>query len=308
MGRLIAPLIFCIMDINPISSGLGALGSVVTTGANMYEAKKQREWNESMLDKQNNFSLDMWNRTNEYNTPLAQVQRLQEAGLNPLYFGLDGSSASSFESASPLGYERPQFDSSANPITVGLSSALAEAQISNVQADTAKKSEETLSEVKRREKMSQEIENLKQENNNLLSQEGLNDAQRKQIEKNIEWLDRLNEANVAKIESETKLNQSQKHRIDELLEGEKILQSKSAEDFDYKWKKIRAEINKMSKETGLLAKDIENYALNHASNGFMGTGLSLQNLFRLLSGGKGNSNNGNYNPDSDIETLIREGQ
>lgn len=36
-----------------------------------------------LQDKQNQFNLDMWNLQNEYNSPQAQMQRFQEAGLNP---------------------------------------------------------------------------------------------------------------------------------------------------------------------------------------------------------------------------------
>ena len=69
---------------------------------------------------------------------------------------------------------------------------------------------------------------------------------------------------------------------------------------------IRAEIAKMAKETGLLEKDIENYALNQANNGFMGTGLSFQNLFRaLISSGRGSKERDI--PD-DVQDLINSGQ
>lgn len=267
-----------------ISAGSGFLGGLVSAGANLYEARKQRDWNEKMLDKQNDWSLEMWNRTNEYNDPSQQVQRLRDAGLNPLFYGLDGSSASSFESAQPLGYERAQFGATDNPVGLAFDSAVKNAQIANIQANTAKQSEETLSEIQRREKVSAEIDVARQELHNLIATEKLTDAQQRSVEKTIEWCDRINLANIAKTEAERKLSESQKNRIDALLEGEKLLQSKTIEDFDYKWRKIQTEISKISKETGLLDLDIENYALNHASNGFMGTGLSLQNFIRAIRG------------------------
>lgn len=82
---------------------LGFASTLLTNRANRKEAARQREWNEQMMDKQNEFSLDMWNKTNEYNDPSNAVQRLRDAGLNPLFYGLDGSStgaASGLESAS----------------------------------------------------------------------------------------------------------------------------------------------------------------------------------------------------------------
>lgn len=252
---------------------------------NREEAEKQRLWNEAMADKQNAWNYEMWMKQNEYNSPASQVERLRAAGLNPLFYGLDGSSAGEITAAQPLGYERAQISNLANPVAAGLDAAAAVAQISNIRADTAKKTQETESEIARREQIMQDIENAKQELKNKIAQEDLTKAQKTQIEKNLTWLDRLNEATIAEKDANAALNRSQKKRIDELLEGEKILQVKTAQDFDEKWSKIRSEIAKMSKETGLLEKDIENYALNHANNGFMGTGLSLQNIFRALGQG-----------------------
>ena len=86
--------------------------------ANKQAATEQMEWTERMMDKQNEWSLNMWNKTNEYNSPSAQFQRLKDAGLNPLYYGLDGSSAQAFQSAQPLSYERANIENRPNPIEV----------------------------------------------------------------------------------------------------------------------------------------------------------------------------------------------
>lgn len=247
---------------------------------NREEAEKQRNWSERLYNEQNAWNYEMWQQQNEYNSPLNQIERLKAAGLNPLYYGLDGSSAGEVTAAQPLAYERASIDNMPNPVASGMAAAAQVAQISNLQANTAKTGQETLTEVQKREQMQAEILKTKQELSNLVAQEGLTNAEREQIEKNISWLDRLNEATINMRESETALNQSQKKRIDELLEGEKIIQSKTAQDFDEKWKKIHAEIQKIAADTDIAVRDLEDYALNHASNGFMGTGLSLTNLFR----------------------------
>lgn len=276
---------------------------------NREEAEKQRLWSEKMYNEQNAWNYEMWLKQNEYNSPEAQVQRMRDAGLNPLFYGLDGSSAGDLSAAQPLAYERAQVGNQANPLGSFDDAALKVAQIGNIIADTAKKGQETQSEVYRRQQIQAQIENIKQENKNLLAQEGLTKSQKEQIDRNNAWLDRLNEAIVAEREANAALNKSQKNRIDELLEGEKILQAKSAEDFEHKWKKIKAEIGKIAKETGILDKDIENYALNHANNGFMGTGLSLNNLFRLKLSGKPDKGAPNYvDENTDPMQLAREGQ
>lgn len=274
------------------------------------EADVQRTWSEEMYNKQNAWNYEMWQAENAYNSPTAQVERLREAGLNPMFYGLDGTgNAGDLSAAQPLGYQRAEATGQVNPFAGADDIALRVAQIANIQADTAKKENENLTETQRREKLIADIANAKQENNNLLAQEGLTMAQREQIVKNNAYLDRLNEATLAEKEADAKLKESQKKRIDELLEGEKVLQAKTAEDFDRKWQKIRAEIGKMSAETGILAKDLENYALNHANNGFMGTGLSLNNLFRLRMSGKPIEGAPNYTDENtDPMDLARSGQ
>lgn len=248
---------------------------------NKEEAEKQRNWSEKMYNEQNAWNYEMWQQEKAYNTPSAQVERLREAGLNPMFYGLDGNSVgSAADAAQPLNYERASADNQPNPFAGFGDIATKIAQVGNIQADTAKKNNENLSVTAQREKTLAEIEEVKQEIKNKIANEKLTDTQREKLQKDMDWLDRLNQAELGYKESATKLNESQKKRIDELLEGEKIIQSKTIEDFDKKWQKIRAEIVKMAKETNLLEKDIENYALNHTNNGFMGTGLSIQNLIR----------------------------
>lgn len=141
--------------LNPLAllgSAVGAVGSYFTNKQRMNfeqeEAEKQRTWNEQMMDKENAWSLDMWNRTNEYNSPAAQLQRMKEAGLNPLYYGLDGSSANGMQSAQALGYDRASAPNLENPLA-NVSSTymqgkalqkdieMKNAQIDKIKADTA---------------------------------------------------------------------------------------------------------------------------------------------------------------------------
>ena len=86
--------------INPaiISSGISSLGSLVGglfgSSSSKYAAKAQlqavRESNKANLDLakyQNEWNIAQWNRQNAYNTPAAQRQRYEEAGINP-YFAM----------------------------------------------------------------------------------------------------------------------------------------------------------------------------------------------------------------------------
>lgn len=304
-----------------VAAGISAAGSIIGAGATAVgqanlnkknrkfaeeQSEKQREWSEKMYHEQNAWNYEMWNAENEYNSPAAQKQRLLDAGLNPLYYGLDGTgNANDLEAAQPLGYDQASLVGQVNPYAGFGDIATKVAQVANIQADTALKNNENLTETQRREKLQAEIVVTEQELKNKLADEKLTDTQRMRIEKDLEWCDRLNDAVLAEKQAAAALSQSQKKRIEELLEGEKVIQSKTIEDFEYKWQKIGAEIKKMSKETGLLEKDIENYALNHANNGFMGTGLSLQNLIRAAVG---RTNVTERDMPEDVEQLIREGQ
>lgn len=278
-----------------IGAGINAAGQAslnkATRKFNAEQAEIQRQWSEEMADKQNAWNYEMWQEQNEYNSPVEQYKRLRDAGLNPMFYGLDGTgNAGELTAAQPLGYERANMPNMANPMAPFGDLAMNIAQIANIQADTAKKGEETLTEVQRREKMIADIAVAKQELYNKLAEEGLTKAKRDEIIKGISWMDRLNQATLEEKQANAALSKAQKNRIDELLEGEKLIQSKTIEDFNHKWAKISAEIAKMAKETGLLEKDIENYALNHASNGVMGSGISVQNLIRLILGNTGNEN------------------
>jgi len=59
-----------------IASGVGSVSSLFDNNQNRGEISRQNE-----LDRQ--FQLDMWNRTNEYNSPIKQMERLKAGGLNP---------------------------------------------------------------------------------------------------------------------------------------------------------------------------------------------------------------------------------
>lgn len=66
-----------------------AIASVINTG---YNVSSQRKTNNDNLQQQ----WDMWNATNEYNHPAAQMARYREAGLNPnLIYGQSNTTSAS---------------------------------------------------------------------------------------------------------------------------------------------------------------------------------------------------------------------
>lgn len=260
---------------------IGAVGtSVANAGFDMYNAYKQRQQNEHLMDKGNAWDLMMWNKTNEYNAPVNQIERLREAGLNPLYYGLDGSSANSVESVQPLAYQRATAPLLNNPVDAAYEARLKESQISNIDADTAQKGEETLTEVERRNKLKAECETEKQKLINMRSEKDLTDAQKAEIDLAIKWYDKIQETQITKAEEEAKYTKAQRERLEQLLPGELLEQSKSIEEFEKRWNMWLAQAAKDYALAGLTQADIENYGINHFSNGVGGSGLSLQNFIR----------------------------
>jgi len=72
----------------PVTASLIAAGATLAgTGANVASQsnlnKKTRKWNEQMYQMQRQHSLQDWAMQNEYNSPQAQMRRLEAAGLNP---------------------------------------------------------------------------------------------------------------------------------------------------------------------------------------------------------------------------------
>jgi tetratricopeptide (TPR) repeat protein len=72
----------------PISTSAAiAAANIASQGINAFSTssmnRKTREWNEAMYQKQRQDALDDWNRQTLYNSPIEQMRRLKEAGLNP---------------------------------------------------------------------------------------------------------------------------------------------------------------------------------------------------------------------------------
>lgn len=62
-----------------------------------YNDSKQNAWD--LVENQQNFQTDMWNKSNEYNSASAQRERLEAAGLNP-YLMMNGGSAGTAQTMS----------------------------------------------------------------------------------------------------------------------------------------------------------------------------------------------------------------
>lgn len=156
-------------DFIPVVGDIASsIGNIVSTNnankSNMAINQMNNEFNAAEAEKARQFQLDMWNRSNDYNSASSQRQRLEKAGLNP-YLMMNGGSAGVAQSsgstspataASPLAMQRQDFSG----LSKTLSSAL---QIAN-------QTKETNANVQ-----------------TLQSQKSLYDAQANSILSNVDW-------------------------------------------------------------------------------------------------------------------------
>jgi len=107
-------------DLKPedlIIPGLGVAGDLGSAVLQGISNRKQRKWNEKIMERQRGWALEDWNMQNAYNSPAAQMDRLKAAGLNPnLVYG-HGADAQS--SAMPRNVEGKSYEPKAPRIDLG---------------------------------------------------------------------------------------------------------------------------------------------------------------------------------------------
>lgn len=111
------------------------LGGVNLLGYPINRAAEDRSFqrNVQLMKMQNDFNVNMWNRTNAYNSPSNQVKLLRDAGINPAMVTPGTSQASEVTSASA---SVPYNQDAASPLRDAATSALSalqtEAQLSKL--------------------------------------------------------------------------------------------------------------------------------------------------------------------------------
>lgn len=134
------------MSVRGFINGLFNFGSTVATNQmQKAENEKNREYNLKLAQMQNQWNIEQWQRENDYNSPIAQVQRLRAAGLNPdlLYGGgVSNTSASSPPMTAGAPSSPTQLVGMPHSVDDYLDAKLKQAQIDNINADTEKKGSE----------------------------------------------------------------------------------------------------------------------------------------------------------------------
>jgi hypothetical protein len=72
-------------NFNPLSALGGIAGSIFSSIGGAIGAKKQRNFQREMMDKQFAFAREMFDKNNQWNSPANRRKLMEEAGYNPFY-------------------------------------------------------------------------------------------------------------------------------------------------------------------------------------------------------------------------------
>lgn len=230
----IAPLIAAGLASGAASLAGNLIGTSSSNSKNMQINKMNNEFNALEAEKARKYQSEMWNKTNEWNSPKNIRKRLQEAGYNP-YLGMDSSnvgtaqsagSSSSASAASPIQNNPLQFDGIQNALSTAIqmdnATKVSNAEVSNLQG------QKSLSDAKAADTLSNiDWYKLTPEYRNWLQTTGMSRAQlsfntdRQNLE-NMQWINKIQRAQRTDI----LLSNAAKRTINKYLDASQSLQLK----------------------------------------------------------------------------------
>lgn len=222
-----------------IATGIGSLvgnifGTKSSNSQNMKINRMNNEFNAREAEKARQFQAEMWNKTNDWNSPKNIRKRLEEAGYNP-YLGMDSSnvgtaqsagSSSPASAASPIQNNPLQFDGIQNALSTAIqmdnATKVSNAEVSNLQG------QKSLSDAKAADTLSNiDWYKLTPEYRNWLQTTGMSRAQlsfntdRQNLE-NMQWINKIQRAQRTDI----LLSNEAKGIINKYLDSSQSLQLK----------------------------------------------------------------------------------
>lgn len=233
---------FIQFGLDPLSAvglGLGAVSSIGnifssshSNSQNMKINRMNNEFNAREAEKARQYQSEMWNKTNDWNSPKNVRKRLEAAGYNP-YLGLDSSnvgtaqsvgSSPSASAAPPIQNNPIQFDGFQNALSTAVQMAnaikVSNAEVSNLQG------QKSLSDARAADTLSNiDWYKLTPEYRNWLQATGMSRAQlsfntdRQNLE-NMQWINKIQRAQRTDI----LLSNEAKRTINKYLDKSQSLQ------------------------------------------------------------------------------------
>lgn len=132
-------------DWGSVAASLDAAGSALASAT---ANRATRKWNEKMYDRQRKDAIDDWTRMNDYNSPVSQMKRLREAGLNPHMAGMSGN----WGSATSMPHDASTGSFDAKPVRADIMAPfqgyydiqMREAQLDNLKASNTVKEQDAI--------------------------------------------------------------------------------------------------------------------------------------------------------------------
>lgn len=221
-----------------VSGAASLVGNVLgirsSNSKNMQINKMNNDFNAAEAEKARRYQSEMWNKTNDWNSPKNVRKRLEEAGYNP-YLGLDSSnvgtaqsagSSSPASAASPIQNNPMQFDGIQNALSTAIQMSNA-TKVSNAEVDNLQ-GQKSLSDAKAADTLSNiDWYKLTPEYRNWLQTTGMSRAQlsfntdRQNLE-NMQWINKIQRAQRTDI----LLSNEAKGIINKYLDSSQSLQLK----------------------------------------------------------------------------------
>lgn len=204
-----------------------------TNRQNAEQARLNRLFQSEESEKNRAHTIDMWNRTNEYNSPSAQMERMQAAGLNPFTGDYNSQAATNPASptSSPSGslasFSAPHVSApQSNPVQGFQIFTQALKDLSESGLSTTKKNDIALTMEERLRGIS-----LDNDSKTLINayQKFINDNSQQLRDKEIEHLDAMISELVTRSDMNDKSAQELVSRITKNLEDSNLSAAKSAE-------------------------------------------------------------------------------
>lgn len=207
----IAPLVAAGLISGAASLVGNSVGTASSNSKNMQINKMNNEFNAIEAEKARKYQTEMWNKTNEWNSPKNVRKRLEEAGYNP-YLGMDSSNvgtAQSVGSSSPASASPPiqnnplQFDGIQNALSTAIqmdnATKVSNAEVFNLQSQKSLSDAEAINTLSNIDwyKLTPEYRNWLQTTGMARAQLSFN-TDRQNLE-NMQWLNKIQRAQRTEI-------------------------------------------------------------------------------------------------------------